>query len=95
MDVQVHVIRANTLKQMENYLNEMFGSRPPQHDEGLALQEVEDAVVDVLEHRQPIELSPQPRQIRRLQHIYVERSGLVSESKGREPARRVVVFPRS
>lgn len=94
LDVEVHVIRSNTLKQMENYLNEMFGSRPPRHDDGLALQEVEDAVVDVREQRQPIELSPQPRQIRRLQHIYVERSGLVSESKGREPSRRVVVFPR-
>lgn len=93
-NVEIHVIRSNTLKQMENYLHEIFGTRPLRQDEDFALQQVEDAVVGVLEHRQPIELSPQPKQIRRLQHIYVERSGLVSESKGREPSRRVVVFPR-
>jgi predicted RNA-binding protein Jag len=31
--------------------------------------------------------------MRRLQHELIERYGLLSESKGREPFRRVVIYP--
>jgi stage III sporulation protein SpoIIIAA len=94
-NVEVHVIRSNTLTQMTNFLQEVFGAaaRPPQAKEDSAMQEVEDAVIEVLGSRQPIELSPQPKHIRRMQHIYVERSGLGSESKGQEPMRRIVIYP--
>ena len=40
-----------------------------------------------------MELAPQGNYLRRLQHQLVERSGLVSESRGEEPFRRVVIFP--
>jgi predicted RNA-binding protein Jag len=40
-----------------------------------------------------VELSPQDSFVRRLQHEVAERAGLVSESKGREPFRRVVIYP--
>jgi stage III sporulation protein SpoIIIAA len=94
-NVEIHVIRANTLKQMESFLREIFGGEAHLHGEDSALQEVEDAVMEVMDQRRPFELSPQPRHIRRMQHLYVERSGLVSESKGHEPARRVVIYPNA
>jgi predicted RNA-binding protein Jag len=94
-NVEVHVIRSNTLKQMENFLREIFGiTEQAGGGEDNALHEVEEAVIDVLEHRRPVELSPQPKQLRRIQHLYAERSGLLSESRGREPLRRVVIFPQ-
>jgi predicted RNA-binding protein Jag len=54
---------------------------------------VEDALDEVLQAGHPVELSPQESYVRRLQHEVVERAGLVSESKGREPLRRVVIYP--
>ncbi len=59
-----------------------------------ALQETEDAISHVLEQAQPIELSPQSSYIRRLQHQLAERYNLGSRSLGREPYRRVQIFPR-
>jgi hypothetical protein len=92
-NVDVHVVRSNTLTQMENFLRDVFGavSRPVSED--AAMQEVEDAVIEVVERRRQVELSPQPRHVRRMQHLYIERSGLQSESKGQDPMRRIVIHP--
>jgi len=92
-NVEIQVIRSNTLKQMENFLRDMFGFTDYLGKEDEGMREVEDAVVEVTESRRPVELSPQPKQIRRIQHLYIERSGLHSESKGQEPGRRVIVYP--
>lgn len=92
-DIEVHVIRSNTLTQMENFLRETFGGRTFIEGEDSAMQEVEEAVIEVVEQRRPVELAPRPKHIRRMQHIYIERSGLQSESKGHEPMRRVVIYP--
>lgn len=93
-NVEVHVIRSNTLMQMENFLREAFGATARPLNEDAAMQEVEDAVIEVVEQRRPVELSPQPRHVRRMQHLYIERSGFQSESKGQEPMRRIVIYPR-
>lgn len=92
-EVEVHALRSNTLTQMENFLRETFGTGARAINEDAAMQEAEDAVIEAVERRQPVELSPQPRHIRRMQHIYIERSGLQSESKGQEPMRRIVIYP--
>ncbi len=63
-------------------------------DFGFATQEAEDAVIRVQRNVEPSELSPQNPYIRRLQHELVYGHGLYSESKGKAPFRRVVVFPR-
>jgi stage III sporulation protein SpoIIIAA len=91
-NVEVQVIRSNTVTQMENFLRQAF-SIGSSGSEELAMQEVEEAAIEVVESRRPVELSPQPRHIRRMQHIYIERSGLQSDSKGQEPLRRVIVYP--
>jgi stage III sporulation protein SpoIIIAA/predicted RNA-binding protein Jag len=92
-NVEIHIVRSNTLTQMENFLREILGAAARPHTEESAMQEVEEAVVDVVENRRPVELSPQPRHVRRMQHLYIERSGLQSESKGQEPLRRIVIYP--
>jgi len=92
-NVEVHTLRSNTLTQMENFLREALGVAARGGNEDTAMQEVEDAVIEVVERRRPVELSPQPRHIRRMQHIYIERSGLQSESKGQDPMRRIVIYP--
>lgn len=92
-EVEVYALRSNTLTQMENFLRETFGAATRAVNEDAAMQEAEDAVIEAVEHRRPVELSPQPRHIRRMQHIYIERSGLLSESKGQDPMRRIVIYP--
>jgi stage III sporulation protein SpoIIIAA len=91
--VEVRALRANTLTQMENFLRDMFGAAARVGNEDAAMQEVEDAVIEAVERRRPVELAPQPRHIRRMQHLYIERSGLQSESKGQDPTRRIVIYP--
>ena len=92
-DVEVFALRSNTLTQMEIFLRDKFGGAARTGNEDTAMQEVEDAVIEAVEQRRPMELSPQPRHIRRMQHLYIERSGLQSESKGQEPMRRIVIYP--
>ena len=91
--VEVYALRSNTLTQMENFLRETFGAASRAVNEDAAMQEAEDAVIEAVERRRPVELSPQPKHIRRMQHLYIERSGLQSESKGQEPMRRIVIYP--
>jgi stage III sporulation protein SpoIIIAA len=91
--VRLEVVRSNTVKQMESFLRKEFGLADFPEGSEVGLQEVEDAVDSVLEVGRPVELSPQESYVRRLQHELVERAGLVSESKGREPFRRVVIYP--
>src|SRR6185295_284847 len=92
-NVEVHIVRSNTLTQMENFLREVFGVVSRAGNEDAAMQEVEDAVIEVVERRRPVELAPQPRHVRRMQHLYIERSGLQSESKGQDPMRRIIIYP--
>jgi len=92
---EICVIRNNTSEQMENFLLGYFTSAQTESvgDLKSALSQAEDAVIEVMERGQPVELSPQPKHIRRRQHLYVERNGLASESVGVEPLRRVKVRP--
>ena len=59
---------------------------------GDALEETEEAVMQVIEGGPSVELTPQSSYIRRLQHQLAERYNLGSASMGREPQRRVVIF---
>jgi len=93
--VPLYVVRSNTVTQLESFLRSLFEVGEELSAEEAALREVEDAIQEVLRRAQPVELSPQSAYVRRLQHELVQRYGLTSESKGEEPYRRVVVYPRS
>ncbi|MDR7419518.1 MAG: R3H domain-containing nucleic acid-binding protein [Armatimonadota bacterium] len=92
--VPVHVLRSNTVTQIQQFLREFFdvGDEATAHE--AALSEVERAIAQVFESAKAVELEPQNSYIRRLQHQLVQRYGLASESKGEEPHRRVVIYPR-
>jgi stage III sporulation protein SpoIIIAA len=93
----MHILKGNTVSQIQGFLRSVFEVEEDGADEGdqeVALREVEEAISEVLSAAQPVELSPQNSYVRRLQHQLVQRYGLASESRGEEPFRRVVIFPR-
>ncbi len=89
-----HVIKSNTLSQIEGVLRDIFGVGDRLSGEEIALREVEEAISEVMSAAQPVELSPQNSYVRRLQHQLIQRYGLSSESKGADPFRRVVIYPQ-
>jgi hypothetical protein len=91
--VPVYAIKSNTLKQIQGFLREIFDEADYLNQRDAALREVEDAITRVVSEQQPVELPPTNSYIRRLQHQLVGQYGLLSESKGREPFRRVVIYP--
>lgn len=97
-NIPIVILKNHTTTQVKNFLLQEFGLQAPKEelsaDERRALEEVEEAIAEVLAHRRPVELSPQNAYIRRLQHELVQRYGLISESKGQDPFRRVVIYPR-
>jgi stage III sporulation protein SpoIIIAA len=90
----LEVVRANTVKQMEKFLRGQFGIEDLPEGYDVALEQAQRAIDQVLDRGHPVELSPQDRHIRRLQHELIVDAGLTSESKGEEPFRRVVIYPR-
>jgi stage III sporulation protein SpoIIIAA len=87
----IYVLKNNTVPQMEASLTSIFALEIDPRD--AALREAEEAIDVVLQRSEPVELSPQNAYIRRLQHQMAERANLVSRSRGREPYRRVRLYP--
>ncbi|MBI2122886.1 MAG: AAA family ATPase [Armatimonadetes bacterium] len=89
----MHILKSNTVNQIQAFLRGIFDVEDMDEQE-VALREVEEAINEVLTTTQPVELSSQNSYIRRLQHQLIQRYGLASESRGEDPFRRVVIFPR-
>ncbi len=89
--VPIYVLKSNTIPQMQSSLTSIFSLEIDPRE--AALRETEEAIGMVLNNSEPIELSPQNAYIRRLQHQMAERANLVSRSRGREPYRRVRLYP--
>jgi stage III sporulation protein SpoIIIAA len=87
----IYVLKSNTVPQMQSSLTSIFSLEIDPRE--AALRETEDAIGAVLNGAEPVELSPQNAYIRRLQHQMAERANLVSRSRGREPFRRVRLYP--
>ena len=87
----IYVLKTNTINQMEASLTSIFALEIDPRD--AALRETEEAIGLVMERSEAVELSPQNAYIRRLQHQMAERANLVSRSRGREPYRRVRLYP--
>jgi len=87
----IYVLKNNTIAQMQASLTSIFALELDPRD--AAMRETEDAIGVVLQRAEPVELSPQNAYIRRLQHQMAERANLVSRSRGREPYRRVRLYP--
>jgi hypothetical protein len=87
----IYVLKSNTIPQMQSSLTSIFALEIDPRE--AAMREAEDAIEVVLSSSEPVELSPQNAYIRRLQHQMAERANLVSRSRGREPYRRVRLYP--
>ena len=87
----IYVLKSNTIVQMEASLTSIFSLEVDPRE--AALREAEEAIGLVIRAAEPVELSPQNAYIRRLQHQMAERANLVSRSRGREPYRRVRLYP--
>jgi hypothetical protein len=89
--VPIYVLKANTVPQMQSSLTSIFSLEIDPRE--AAMRETEEAIGIVINQAEPVELSPQNAYIRRLQHQMAERANLVSRSRGREPYRRVRLYP--
>jgi hypothetical protein len=87
----IYVLKSNTVPQMQSSLTSIFSLEIDPRE--AALRETEEAIGLVLNRSEAVELSPQNAYIRRLQHQMAERANLVSRSRGREPYRRVRLYP--
>ena len=87
----IYVLKSNTVPQMQTSLTSIFSLEIDPRE--AAMRETEDAIEAVLSSSEAVELSPQNAYIRRLQHQMAERANLVSRSRGREPYRRVRLYP--
>jgi len=87
----IYVLKSNTMLQIQASLASIFALEVDPRE--AALRETEDAIDLVLARSEPVELTPQNAFIRRLQHQMAERANLVSRSRGREPYRRVRLYP--
>ncbi|HLW49296.1 MAG TPA: R3H domain-containing nucleic acid-binding protein [bacterium] len=92
--LSTHIIKSNTLSQIEGVLREIFGVQDRMSPEEQAMRAAEEAISEVMAAAQPVELGPQNSYLRRLQHQLIQRYGLASESKGTDPFRRVVIYPQ-
>ena len=87
----IYVLKTNTILQMHASLTSIFALEVDPRE--AALRETEEAIGLVIDQSSPVELSPQNAYIRRLQHQMAERANLDSRSRGREPYRRVRLYP--
>jgi hypothetical protein len=87
----IYVLKSNTILQMQASLTSIFSLEVDPRE--AALRETEEAIGLVQRQSEAVELSPQNAYIRRLQHQMAERANLVSRSRGREPYRRVRLYP--
>jgi stage III sporulation protein SpoIIIAA len=91
-------VGGNTYAQIVARLNDLYdapGANGQMSARDLAIQEAKEAANRVMLDNAPIELRPQMKSLRRLQHQVAERYHLKSFSVGREPNRRVKLVPQS
>ncbi len=93
--IPIHVVKSNTYIQVENVVREICGLQGVVYrsEEDDAVTEVEQAIDQVVETGEAVELSPRNSYVRRLQHQIVERADLRSESIGIDPRRRLRILP--
>ena len=89
--IPIYVLKSNTVVQMQAILTSLYVLDTDPQD--VAMRELDEAIDLVRSESKPVELSPQNAYLRKLQHRAAEAANLVTRSKGREPFRRVRVYP--
>ncbi len=91
----VHVLRANTVSQMEQFLSDLFNLSevaPAASEMEYVKNQAQAAIAAVLNGERWVDLPPGPAAVRRLQHELAREAELVSHSYGKEPRRHVRIF---
>lgn len=91
--IPIYVLRSNTVTQMESCLADIFGVRVDVDPLAVAAEETQRAIENILAGARSAELSPQNSYIRRYQHQMARQANLLSRSRGKEPRRRVRIYP--
>jgi stage III sporulation protein SpoIIIAA len=91
--VPIHILKSNTVTQVKEALVRVFGAERPDASTSRALIEAMEAIRRVKATLQPVEVGPQNAYVRRLQHQLVTENELVARSTGKEPQRRLRIFP--
>ncbi len=91
--IPVHVLRANTSTQMEDFLADIFQLEATDHDPfEEAVHETGAAIERIRSGARYVDLTPANSPVRRIQHELARDANLVSHSYGREPHRHVRIF---
>ena len=91
--ISVHVLRSNTVAQMQDALGTIFGLGTPLDPFDEALRETSEAIEVIRSGASPsVELEPRNAYIRRQQHEMARAANILSRSKGKEPNRRVRLY---
>ncbi len=91
--IPVHVLRSNSVAQIESALIDVFGLEVRPDPFVSAMHEAREAVEEILSGaRGMVELTPQNATIRRQQHQLARDANLYSQSRGKEPRRRVRIY---
>lgn len=91
----LHTVKKNTTAQLRRLLHNVFSQPETIASEDIddAVREAEAAIHKVMEESVAVELAPQPKEVRKIQHHIVNRYHLVAESIGSDPLRHVVIYP--
>ena len=93
VNLPVYVLKSNSPPQMRQLLHDIYPVASQKTDRfQQALSEAEQAVEQVRNGKDSVELSPQSSYIRRLQHLVAEKNALASRSLGKDPHRRVMIY---
>ena len=90
--IPIYVLKTNKISQIERCLANVFDVEAFDNPVIFAIKEAEEAVAQVKEGKNTVDLSPQNAYLRMLQHQLAERYSLSSHSIGREPRRRVRIL---
>jgi stage III sporulation protein SpoIIIAA len=90
----IYVLRANTVSQIESFLIDLFGLEVERPDDpfGIAMEEAREAILQVRNGAEYVDLTPQDADVRRHQHEMARQARLHSTSYGEEPRRYVRIL---
>jgi len=91
----IYVLKSSTIGELRQLLESLSANKGRASPIELALKEAEEAISQVINGKDSVQLNPRSAYIRRLQHLMAERSHLASRSWGKEPQRRVEIFRSS
>jgi len=91
----IYVLKSNVIGEIRQFLESLSAKKRGASTIDLALKEAEEAITQVINGKDSVQLSVRSAYIRRLQHLMAERSHLASRSLGKEPQRRVEIFRSS